>query len=108
MMIKDGQTILCGGMIKEKTTDNLDSLPIIDQIPFLRRLIGDTDYQKQRTEMLILVTGTIITSENHLESLLKQYRQAVSLLQNYHKHGTTFEQAPRESSKLKDSGWLQK
>lgn len=108
MMIKDGQTVLCGGMIKEKTTDNLDSLPIIDQIPFLRRLVGDTDYQKERTEMLILVTGSIITSENHLEGLLKQYRQAVSLLQNYHKRGTTFEQAPRESSKIKDSGWLQK
>lgn len=108
MMIKDGQTVLCGGMIKEKTTDNLDSLPFIDQIPFLRRLVGDTDYQKERTEMLILVTGTIITSENHLEGLLKQYRQAVSLLQNYHKRGTTFEQAPRESSKIKDAGWLQK
>lgn len=108
MMIKDGQTVLCGGMIKEKTTDNLDSLPFIDQIPFLRRLVGDTDYQKERTEMLILVTGSIITSENHLEGLLKQYRQAVSLLQNYHKRGTTFEQAPRESSKIKDSGWLQK
>lgn len=108
MMIKDGQTVLCGGMIKEKTTDNLDSLPIIDQIPFLRRLVGDTDYQKERTEMLILVTGSIITSENHLEGLLKQYRQAVSLLQNYHKRGTTFEHAPRESSKIKDSGWLQK
>ena len=108
MMIKDGQTVLCGGMIREKTTDNLDSLPFIDQIPFLRRLVGDTDYQKERTEMLILVTGSIITSENHLEGLLKQYRQAVSLLQNYHKRGTTFEQAPRESSKIKDSGWLQK
>ena len=108
MMIKDGQTVLCGGMIKEKTTDNLDSLPFIDQIPFLRRLVGDTDYQKERTEMLILVTGSIITSENHLEGLLKQYRQAVSLLQNYHKRGTTFEHAPRESSKIKDSGWLQK
>ncbi len=108
MMIRDGQTVLCGGMIREKTTDNLDSLPLINQIPFLRRLVGDTDYQKERTEMLILVTGTIITSENHLESLLKQYRQAVSMLQSYHKRGTTFEQAPRESSKIKDSEWLQK
>lgn len=108
MMIRDGQTILCGGMIKEKTTDNLDSLPIIDQIPFLRRLVGDTDYQKQRTEMLILVTGTIITSENHLEGLLKQYRQAVSMLQDYHKRGTTFNQQPRESTKLNTSGWFEK
>ena len=108
MMIRDGQTILCGGMIKEKTTDNLDSLPIIDQIPFLRRLVGDTDYQKQRTEMLILVTGTIITSENHLEGLLKQYRQAVSMLQDYHKRGTTFDRQPRESTQLNSSGWFEK
>ena len=108
MMIKDGQTVLCGGMIREKSTDNLDSLPIIARIPFLRRLVGDTDYQKERTEMLILVTGTIITNETHLEELLRQYRQAVSMLQQYHKQGTTFEQPLRSNSTPAEAGLMQK
>lgn len=111
MMINNGQTVLCGGMIKEKTTDNLDSLPIIDQIPFLRRLVGDTDYQKERSEMLILVSGHIITDENRLEELVSQYQQAVAVLQNYHKRGTTFENDPereaaRKKADEKESGWI--
>ena len=111
MMIRDGQTVLCGGMIKEKVTDNLDSLPIIDRIPFLRRLVGDTDYQKERSEMLILVSGHIITSENRLEELVSQYQQAVALLQEYHKHGTTFKSDPerkaaREDADKRESGWF--
>ena len=88
MMLANGQTILSGGMIKEKVTDNLDSIPVIDNIPFLRRLIGDTDYQKERTEMLILVSATIISKETQLEELVKRYRDSVELLQTFHQDKT--------------------
>ncbi len=84
MMISDSQTIMCGGMIKEKITDNLDSIPVLDKIPFLRRLVGDTDYQKQRTEMLILITGTVIAQNTQLETLITHYKRSVGLLQEYH------------------------
>ena len=94
MMIRNDQTIIVGGMIKEKLTDNLDSIPIIKNIPFLRRLVGDTDYQKQRTEMLVLVTGTIITQESRLEELTNRYKQSVNLLEEYHGKKTILEIDP--------------
>ena len=86
MIIQDGQTVLCGGMIKQKVTDNLDSLPIIDQIPYLRRLVGDTDYQKESTEMLILVTCHIITKQNRLQELVTRYKQSLQILDDFHKY----------------------
>ena len=80
MSLRDGQTIICGGIIKEKSTDNLSTLPGIGGIPFLRRLLGDTDISTDRTEMLILITGYIVREDTHLEELVKRYEQAVDTL----------------------------
>ena len=77
MSIRDGQTIVCGGMIREKSSDTLSTLPVLGSIPFIRRLIGDTNVNAERTEMMILITGTIISENTQLESLLKQYKESV-------------------------------
>lgn len=110
MMIRDGQTVIVGGMIKEKITDNLDSVPIINKIPFLRRLLGDTDYQKQRTEMLVLVTGTIITQESRLEDLVRRYKRSVDLLEEYHSKSTILEIDPEreqaEENRRQQENWI--
>lgn len=105
MMIRDGQTVIVGGMIKEKVTDNLDSIPVIDKIPFLRRLVGDTDYRKERTEMLVLVTGSIITRETQLEDLIRRYKQSVDILQEFHTKNTMFGIDPENAQQQKET-WL--
>lgn len=84
MSIRDGQTIICGGMIREKTTDNLSTLPILGSIPFVRRLLGDTDVSTERTEMMILISGHIINENTQLEDLLSRYRDAVDGLIEFH------------------------
>ncbi len=91
MSLRDGQTIICGGIIKEKSTDNLSTLPGIGGIPFLRRLLGDTDVSTDRTEMMILITGYIVNEDSHLEELIRRYEQAVEALIDFH--------APREVRK---------
>jgi len=85
MSIRDGQTIIIGGLIKEKITDNLDTVPFLGKIPIIRRLIGDTDLTINRTELLMLITGTVITKNTRLEELLKRYRVTVKHLQEFHK-----------------------
>ena len=84
MSLRDGQTIICGGIIREKSTDNLSTLPGLGGIPFLRRLFGDTDISTDRTEMMILITGYIVSEDSHLEELVKRYEQAVDALIDFH------------------------
>ena len=93
MSIRDGQTIICGGLIREKISDSLSTLPIIGSIPFVRRLIGDTNVSTERTEMLVLITGHIITEKTKLDELLKRYKDAVDSLMDFH--------APEEVRKMK-------
>ncbi len=80
MSIRDGQTIICGGMIREKTSDTMSTLPIIGGVPFLRRLFGDSNIGSERTEMMILISGTIISENSQLESLLAKYQESVDTL----------------------------
>ena len=71
-------------LIREKSTDNLSTLPGLGGIPFLRRLFGDTDISTDRTEMMILITGYIVSEDSHLEELVKRYEQAVDALIDFH------------------------
>ena len=84
MSIGNGQTIIIGGLIREAITDNLDTIPFVGKIPILGRLLGDSDLKIERTELLMLITGTIISQNTKLEELLKRYRSTVKALQDFH------------------------
>ncbi len=50
----------------------------------MRRLFGDTDISTERTEMMILITGYIVSENSLLEELVKRYEQAVDALIDFH------------------------
>ncbi len=99
MSIRNGQTIIIGGLIKESIIDNLDTIPFIGKIPILRRLLGDSNLKVERTELLVLITGTIISENTKLEELLKRYRSTVKELQNFHNRNN------RVKTEKKDKGF---
>ncbi|MBR2357842.1 MAG: type II secretion system secretin GspD [Lentisphaeria bacterium] len=83
MTIGNGKTMIMGGMIQEKHSDDLNSIPIISDIPFLGRLFGHTDQATSRTEMLVLVTGYIVDEKGKVEDMIKRYNQAVKELSKF-------------------------
>ena len=89
MTLRDGQTIVCGGLIREKLIDTLDSLPVISSIPFLRRLLGNTAINTTRTEMLVMITATIVNDETPLQRLVRGYQQAVDSLIEFEQNADT-------------------
>ena len=85
MTISNGQTMILGGLIQENHEDSLDSLPIINQIPFLKRLLGSTNASVERTELLVLITGYIVNEHSEIDDLVRRYNDAVKALNNYDK-----------------------
>ena len=83
MTIANGKTMIMGGMIQERLTDDLNSIPIISDIPFLGRLFGNTNVSKSRTEMLVLVTGYIVDEKGKVEDMIKRYNEAVKELSRF-------------------------
>ena len=85
MTIANGQTMVLGGLIQENTNDSLDSVPIINQIPILKRLLGSTNASVERTEVLVLITGYIVNEHSEIDNLISRYNDAIKALHHYDK-----------------------
>lgn len=62
--VADGQTVFIGGLIQERTQEVVKSVPFLGDIPFLGAAFRSTDQQKKKTELVILITPRILSSEN--------------------------------------------
>ena len=85
MTIANGKTMILGGLIQEKRTDYLDSIPLINDIPILRRLFGNTNANVERTEILVLITGYVITEKSPVEEMMGRYNDSINLLNKFNK-----------------------
>ena len=92
MTIANGRTMIIGGLIQEKINDNLSSVPVINSIPILNRLLGSTEASVERSEILVLITGYIINEQNQLEDMIRRYNDAIEALNKFDQ--TTGEKRP--------------
>ena len=61
VIIKNGQTLIIGGLIKEKNKKGATKVPFLGDIPFLGWFFKSQKTTKEKTELLIFVSPTIIT-----------------------------------------------
>jgi len=57
--LKDGETIVLGGLIQETETANIDKVPILGSIPILGRLFQNRSTEKGRSELMIYITPRV-------------------------------------------------
>lgn len=56
VIVKDGQTLVIGGLIKHEDIKNEQALPILSKIPILGELFTSRSFQRNETELVIFVT----------------------------------------------------
>ena len=61
VMIKDGETLVIAGLIKDQTTDTQNKVPILGDIPLVGLLFQQNETTKTKTDLLIFITPHIIT-----------------------------------------------
>jgi len=64
VMVKDGITIIIGGLRKDEKTKTVTKIPLLGDIPFLGTLFRKTSDEVKRTELVILLTPHIMSGEN--------------------------------------------
>jgi type II secretory pathway component GspD/PulD (secretin) len=74
--IKDGNTIIIGGLMKEEKTDTVQGLPILSRLPFVGMLFCNRYAQNRNTETIVFITPHIITGESGKERLQEQLKPA--------------------------------
>lgn len=60
VMIKDGQTLVIGGLISENRINSKKGIPILGDLPILDLIFGKKEGIVEKTELLIFVTPHII------------------------------------------------
>jgi len=64
VLIRDGRTIVIGGLFRERTTNGRSQIPVLGNIPYLGVLFRGTNDGIEREEVIILVTPHIITHDS--------------------------------------------
>jgi type II secretory pathway component GspD/PulD (secretin) len=62
--IKDGDTLVIGGMMKEVETKNVGKVPFFGDIPGLGMLFRSSSTNREKYEMVILITPKIISDND--------------------------------------------
>jgi general secretion pathway protein D len=57
--IRNGQTIVIGGLIQDQTTETISKVPLLGDIPILGHLFKRTQVGKDKTELLIFLTPLV-------------------------------------------------
>jgi len=63
VMVKDGVTIIIGGLKKDEKIKTVKKIPILGDIPLLGMLFRNTVDENNRTELVILLTPHIMSGE---------------------------------------------
>lgn len=59
--IKDGETLVIGGLISEEEQKTVGKVPVLGDIPLIGTLFRSTTSEKKKNEMVIMITPKIIT-----------------------------------------------
>lgn len=79
--VQDGQTVLLGGLIRDRDSVDKSGVPGLAQIPVLGGLFGRNAKATEREELLVLIRPTVIESADRARSLTDEYRQRFRGLQ---------------------------
>ena len=75
LLVKDGQTVVLGGIADRLREHTQSGIPILSAIPWLGALFGHVTQQNTETELFIFLTPRIIASDADAESITAPLRE---------------------------------
>jgi MSHA biogenesis protein MshL len=85
--VHSGETVLIAGIMRERKSEDLRGIPWLMNIPFLGNAFRRTEQSSTRTELVILITPTLI-SGTAVEDLTEEKIQQLHKLEQPFKLGT--------------------
>ena len=80
VVVKDGQTIVTGGLMRDTTEDTVRSIPFLGRIPLLGQLFRYRKTEVKKTELLIFLTPTILKNAQELRRMSGKMMDRAKLL----------------------------
>jgi len=72
VLVKSGDTVIIGGMMQETTLKSVSKVPLLGDIPLLGHLFKFTSNSKKKTNLIILLTPSIIHEPGMVSGSLEE------------------------------------
>lgn len=74
-MIRDGETVMLGGLITQRDGNGASGFPGLSRIPVLGGVFGQQSRNKGRSEIVLLITPRVVRSADETRTLTGDYLQ---------------------------------
>jgi general secretion pathway protein D len=78
--VQSGQTVLLGGLIQQNEGIDDNGVPGLNRIPILGRLFGTTSRNRDRTELIVLITPRVIRNSEEARQITDDYQKGFESL----------------------------
>lgn len=68
VMIKDGVTLVIGGLMKDEKIETRAGIPLLKDIPIIGILFGRKSHEIKKTELIVFLTPHVVTGDKPMDS----------------------------------------
>lgn len=73
--VRSGESVVLGGLIRENQTKSEIGLPGLHNMPLIGRLFGKTTDLGTRTELLVIITPRVLSSDSEVRKVSKEMKE---------------------------------
>jgi general secretion pathway protein D len=77
LVARSGQTIMMAGLISENSSVGGSGTPLLSKVPLIGNLFKSSSNGSDRTELIMLITPTVIDSLDQWEAVLDQFQEGL-------------------------------
>lgn len=76
--VQSGETIVLGGLIQETNTNDTNGVPWLHEIPFIGSIFGGTTRNKDKTELVVLLTPRVMKSRQDAQDVTDEFKRKLT------------------------------
>lgn len=75
LSVLEGQTIVIGGLMEDSKSVKKAGIPLLNKIPLIGWLFGTQEYEKDKKELILLMTPHIITDHTQSKAVTEEFKE---------------------------------
>lgn len=76
--VRDGESIVLGGLIDEQDTENRGGIPFLYDLPLIGPLFGRTSHDKTKNELVVLITPRVVKSKQDSRLISDEFKRKLT------------------------------
>ncbi len=87
VVVKDSQTVVIGGLMQEQDEEQVTKMPVLGDIPLLGSFFTDKHITKNKTNLLIFLTPTVVKGPERLADLTTDKQREFAVAESRYVEG---------------------